>query len=34
MHKASILIVEDEDKIAGVLRDYLVQAGHTVHWLR
>ena len=34
MHKACILIVEDEDKIASVLRDYLVRAEYTVHWLR
>lgn len=30
---ASILIVEDEDKIADVLRDYLRQQGHSTHRL-
>jgi len=28
-----ILIVEDEDKIAGILRDYLAQSGYETHWL-
>jgi len=28
-----VLIVEDEEKIAGVLRDYLQQAGYATHWL-
>nr|ACN58774.1 DNA-binding response regulator [uncultured bacterium BLR8] len=31
--KSRILIVEDEDKIADVLRDYLVQAGYDTHRL-
>jgi len=29
----SVLIIEDEEKIARVLSDYLVQAGFTVTWL-
>ncbi|HEY5973809.1 MAG TPA: response regulator [Geobacteraceae bacterium] len=29
----SVLIVEDEQKLAGVLRDYLQQAGFATHWL-
>jgi len=29
----SVLIIEDEEKIAHVLNDYLVQAGFTVTWL-
>lgn len=28
-----VLIVEDEDKIAEILRDYLVREGYDVHWL-
>ncbi|MBI1922147.1 MAG: response regulator [Geobacter sp.] len=28
-----ILIVEDEEKLAGLLRDYLLQAGFTTEWL-
>jgi two-component system, OmpR family, response regulator BaeR len=34
MAETSILIVEDEDKIAGVLEDYLLQAGYRTHRLR
>lgn len=34
MTDATILIVEDEDKIADVLHDYLVQAGYSTHRLK
>lgn len=33
MSEAHILVVEDEDKIAGVLCDYLLHAGYLVHRL-
>lgn len=33
MSEARILVVEDEDKIAGALCDYLAHAGHDVHRL-
>jgi two-component system response regulator BaeR len=33
MSEAHILVVEDEDKIAGVLCDYLLHAGYVVHRL-
>ena len=31
---ARILIVEDEPKIAGLLRDYLQQANYATHWIK
>jgi len=31
--QALILIVEDEPKIAEILRDYLRQSGYTTHWI-
>ena len=34
MAEATVLIVEDEDKIADVLHDYLVQAGYDTHRLK
>lgn len=33
MSKPMILVVEDEAKIAGLLRDYLEQSGFRTHWL-
>jgi two-component system response regulator BaeR len=32
-HPATILIVEDEAKIAELLRDYLEQSGYATHWI-
>ena len=33
MSTKTVLIVEDEEKIASLLRDYLEQAGYATHWL-
>ncbi len=33
MSTQRVLIVEDEEKIAGLLRDYLQQAGYDTHWI-
>ena len=33
MRSSTVLIVEDEPKIAGLLRDYLKRSGFSTHWL-